>query len=88
MIKEAETTKNFWNGSGKIIEQFKTPEIRLIRESQTYPIMLQNAGRFSNHWFILLSNLFIHINGSNYIAHPLSLIWVELIPESDTSQVQ
>ncbi|KAJ8681235.1 hypothetical protein QAD02_017022 [Eretmocerus hayati] len=83
-LQEAEDTKKFWEGSGKSIHQFKTPDRRIIRESRTHPISLHNSGRFSSHWFILLTDIFIHVNGSNYTAHLLPLLWVDLTPDSDS----
>jgi amyotrophic lateral sclerosis 2 protein len=86
-IDDAESTKKFWEGSGKIVEQFKSPERRIIRESRSHPISLFNASIFSSHWFILLTDIFIHITGTSYKAHLLQLLWVELLPDSDTLQV-
>ncbi|XP_031779593.1 alsin [Nasonia vitripennis] len=85
-LQEAESTKSFWEGSGKIVEQFRSPERRMIRESRSHHISLFNSSRFSSHWFILLTDVFIHIAGTSYTAHPLPLLWVELLPDSDTFQ--
>lgn len=86
-FQQAESTKSFWEGSGKIVEQFRSPERRMIRESRSHHISLFNSSRFSSHWFILLTDVFIHITGTLYTAHPLPLLWVELLPDSDTFQV-
>ncbi|XP_014217091.1 alsin [Copidosoma floridanum] len=84
-LQDAESTKNFWEGSGKSIEQFRSPERRMIRESRSHAISLHNSSRFSSHWFILLTDVFIHVSGTNYYsAHLLPLLWVELLPDSDT----
>ncbi|KAF2882405.1 hypothetical protein ILUMI_23775 [Ignelater luminosus] len=80
---EAEKTKEFWLNSGKTIEQFRTPNRRLIRESHKHPVQLQNAGRFSSHWFILLTDILVHVNGSTPHIHDLTVVWVEP-PNDDT----
>ncbi|XP_058791668.1 alsin [Phymastichus coffea] len=85
-LQEAESTKSFWEGSGKIVEQFRTPERRMVRESFSHHISLFNSSRFSSHWFILLSDVFIHISGTTYTAHRLPLLWVEMLPDSDALQ--
>lgn len=85
---QAEATKLFWVNSGKSLELFKTPNRRLIRESHTNPLFLQNAGRFSSHWFILLTDILIHLNGSNPSIHQLPVIWVEPQQEENSSQYQ
>lgn len=82
-LANAERTKQFWLDSGKIIDFLKSPDIRLIRESYTHPIYLSNAGRFSSHYFILLSDSFIHIYNSLPTVHPLKTIWIDPQP-SDT----
>lgn len=87
-MQEAESTRTFWEGSGKIVEQFRSPERRMIRESRAHHISLLNSSRFSSHWFILLTDVFIHITGTAYTAHLLPLLWVELLPDSDTLQVR
>ena len=86
-LQEAESTKNFWEGSGKIVEQFRSPERRMIRESRTRHISLLNSSRFSSHWFILLTDVFIHITGTTYTAHLLPLLWVDMLADSDNLQV-
>ncbi|KAL7292949.1 hypothetical protein TKK_0013401 [Trichogramma kaykai] len=85
-IQEAEATKCFWEGPGKIIEQLRSLDRRMIRESRTHSISLYNAGRFSSHRFILLNDVFVHITGGSYVAHLLSLLWVELLQDSDQYQ--
>lgn len=86
-LQNAKSTKIFWEERGKLVEQFKTAERRMIRESRSHPISLHNSSRFSSHWFILLNDVFIHVNGTNYTAHLLPLLWVELIPDSDSLKV-
>ncbi|XP_011499590.1 PREDICTED: alsin [Ceratosolen solmsi marchali] len=85
-LEEAENTKKFWEGSGKIVEQFRLPERRMIRESRSHQISLFNSSIFSSHWFILLTDVFIHITGTSYAAYLLQLLWVELLPDSDALQ--
>lgn len=87
-LQEAESTKSFWEGSGKLVEQFRTSDRRMIRESRSHHISLLNSGRFSSHWFILLSDVFIHISGTTYTAHLLPLLWVEMLADSDNLQVR
>ncbi|XP_064292044.1 alsin isoform X1 [Plodia interpunctella] len=82
--KEAEITKLFWETTGKTLEQYKTPDRRLVRESKSRALNLVNPGRFSSHWFILLNDLFIHVNGSTTNLHPLETLWVESVPNTDT----
>lgn len=85
--REAEITKQFWEGSGKLIELLRSPERRLIRESRTHPISVLNSGRFTTHWFVLLTDIFIHITGSSHVSYPLPTLWVEPLQDSDTLQV-
>lgn len=76
-LENAEKTRNFWLDSGKNVSFLKTPHRRLIRESNTNPIFLANASRFSSHYFILLSDSFIHIANSLSTVHPLKTIWID-----------
>ncbi|XP_029056491.2 alsin [Osmia bicornis bicornis] len=84
--KEAEATKIFWENSGKLGELLRSPDRRLIRESRTHPLSILNCGRFSTHWFVLLTDIFIHVTGSSHTVHPLQTIWVEPLPDSETVQ--
>ncbi|XP_050685378.1 alsin isoform X2 [Leptidea sinapis] len=84
--KDADVTKLFWETVGKSLEQHRTPERRLIRESKSKQLNVVNPGRFSSHWFILFNNLFIHVNGSSTNIHPLETVWVEAAPNSDSAQ--
>lgn len=84
--QEALSTKNFWSDSGRGIEFLKSPKRRLVRDSHTFPIFLQNAGRFTSHWFILFSDLFVHVNGSTPHLHDLTTIWLE--PQQDETTQQ
>lgn len=84
--KEAETTRHFWENSGKVGELLRSPERRLIRESRSHPIALLNSGIFSTHWFILLTDIFIHVTGTYHTVHPLKTLWVEPLSDSETLQ--
>lgn len=86
--KEAEATKSFWESSGKLGELLRSPDRRLIRESRTNPISILNSGRFSTHWFVLLTDTLIHVTGTSYTVHPLQTLWVEILPDSETVQVR
>ncbi|XP_014478813.1 PREDICTED: alsin [Dinoponera quadriceps] len=84
--KEAEATKLFWESSGKLGELLRSPDRRLIRESRTYPISILNSGRFSSHWFVLLTDIFIHVTGTTHTVHPLRTLWVDPLPDSESVQ--
>lgn len=86
--KEAEATKLFWESSGKLGESLRSPDKRLIRESRTYPLSILNSSRFSSHWFVLLTDIFIHVTGTTHTVHPLRTLWVEPLPDSENVQVQ
>lgn len=81
--KEAEKTHNFWLNPGKNINFLIDPIRRVICDSQSDPIHLQNSSRFSSHRFILFTDIFAHINGSSSHIHSLTLIWLEL-PHHDS----
>ncbi|XP_011306147.1 alsin [Fopius arisanus] len=85
-IREAEMTRAFWESSGKLVELLKSPERRLIRESRSHPIFLLNSSRFSSHWFILLTDIFIHASGASHTVHQLPTLWVELVGDSEVIQ--
>nr|XP_012139045.1 PREDICTED: alsin isoform X2 [Megachile rotundata] len=84
--KEAEATKVFWENSGKLGELLRSPDRRLIRESRTHPLSILNSGRFSTHWFVLLTDIFIHVTGTSHTVHPLQTLWIEPLPDSETVQ--
>lgn len=83
-LANAERTRQFWLESGKSVNFLKTPHRRLVRESNANPIYLSNAGRFSSHHFILLSDAFIHVSNSLSTVHPLKTVWIDPQP-NDTS---
>ncbi|XP_050465644.1 alsin [Cataglyphis hispanica] len=84
--KEADTTKLFWENSGKLGELLRSPNRRLIRESKTYPLSILNSGIFSSHWFVLLTDIFIHVTGTTHTIHPLQTLWIEPLPDSENIQ--
>lgn len=87
-IKLAGETNNFWTANAKTVEHLKTPERRIIKESHKFPLHLHNASLFSSHWFILLNDVFIHMNGSTSIVHDLKTIWVEPQQDNPSGQYQ
>ncbi|GBP51947.1 Alsin [Eumeta japonica] len=84
--KEAEATKQFWEMSGKTLEQYRSPERLLIRESKSKPLNLVHSGRFATHRFILFNDFFLHISGSTQNVHKLETLWVEALSNSDSMQ--
>ena len=87
-INEAETTRKFWDSSGRAIENLRTPERRLIRESRGHPLSVINSGRFSSHWFILFTDILVHVTGGTQMSHPLNTLWVDAMQDTDTIQVR
>ncbi|KAM7407669.1 hypothetical protein PAMA_003415 [Pampus argenteus] len=90
--KEAENTFLFWkNHSGKTTEVLRLPQRRVVCESSNRSLTLQNAGRFSNHWFILFNDALVHTQGaipsqsffSTHHVYPLTCLWVK--PVTDNS---
>ncbi|KAM9710020.1 alsin-like isoform 2-T2 [Menidia menidia] len=80
--KEAETTLLFWKAhSGKTTEILRLPRRRVVCESSNRSVTLQNAGRFSNHWFILFSDVLVHMQFSTHHVYPLSCLWVTPLTE-------
>ncbi|XP_066901299.1 alsin [Halyomorpha halys] len=84
--KEAEMTKLFWDNAGRLSEILRTPKRRIIKDSRSSSLSLQNASRFSSHWFILLSDAFIHVSGGSHTVYNLEILWVELLNDSDNNQ--
>uniref|UniRef100_A0A3B3ZMZ5 PH domain-containing protein n=1 Tax=Periophthalmus magnuspinnatus TaxID=409849 RepID=A0A3B3ZMZ5_9GOBI len=82
--KEAETTCNFWKSySGKTTEVLRLPHRRVVCESSHRNLTLQNAGRFSNHWFILFNDALVHTQFSTHHIYPLTCLWVKPVTEDD-----
>ncbi|KAG7239896.1 hypothetical protein INR49_028296 [Caranx melampygus] len=91
--KEAETTFLFWNThSGKNTEGLRLPRRRVVCESSNRSLTLQNAGRFSNHWFILFNDALVHTQGaipsqnffSTHHIYPLTCLWVKPVTEDSS----
>ncbi|KAL6100615.1 als2 [Pungitius sinensis] len=91
--KEAETTSLFWSShSGKTTEVLRLPQRRVVCESSNRSLTLQNAGRFSNHWFILFNDTLVHTQGaipsqslfSTHHIYPLASLWVKPLTEDSS----
>lgn len=41
-------------------EVLRLPQRRVVCESSNRSLTLQNAGRFTNHWFILFNDALVH----------------------------
>ncbi|XP_076603108.1 alsin-like isoform X2 [Chaetodon auriga] len=91
--KEAETTLLFWKThSGKTTEVLRLPRRRVVCESSNRSLTLQNAGRFSNHWFMLFNDVLVHTQGaipsqslfSTYHVYPLTCLWVKPVTEDSS----
>ncbi|XP_053184200.1 alsin-like [Scomber japonicus] len=81
--KEAETTFLFWKThSGKTTEVLRLPKRRVVCESNNRSLTLQNAGRFSNHWFILFNDALVHTQFSTHHIYPLTCLWAKPITEN------
>ncbi|XP_018537544.1 alsin isoform X2 [Lates calcarifer] len=91
--KEAETTFLFWKTHcGKHTEVLRLPQRRVVCESSNRSLTLQNAGRFSNHWFILFNDALVHTQGaipsqsffSSHHVYPLTCLWVKPVTEDSS----
>ncbi|XP_029980633.1 alsin-like isoform X2 [Sphaeramia orbicularis] len=91
--KDAETTFIFWKThSGKTTEFLRLPQRRVMCESSNRSLTVQNAGRFSNHWFILFNDALVHTQGaipsqslfSTHHVYPLTCLWVKPVTENTT----
>ncbi|KAG0724053.1 Alsin [Chionoecetes opilio] len=78
---EAEETKNFWETCSnlKMVEALSSPSRRMLRESKSHPINVHNAGRFSSHSFVLLTDILVHIQYSTFSTYNLNTMWVESV---------
>nr|XP_046260313.1 alsin-like isoform X3 [Scatophagus argus] len=92
-MKEAETTFLFWKThSGKTAEDLRLPQRRVVCESSNRSLTLQNAGRFSSHWFILFNDALVHTQGaipsqslfSTHHVYPLTCLWVKPVTEDSS----
>ncbi|XP_051814997.1 alsin-like isoform X1 [Acanthochromis polyacanthus] len=88
--KEADATFVFWKThSGKTTEVLRLPRRRVVCESSNRSLTLQNAGRFSSHWFILFNDALVHTQGtipsqsffSTHHVYPLTCLWVKPVTE-------
>uniref|UniRef100_A0A672IXI3 Alsin Rho guanine nucleotide exchange factor ALS2 n=1 Tax=Salarias fasciatus TaxID=181472 RepID=A0A672IXI3_SALFA len=76
--REAEITLQFWKShSGKTAEVLRLPRRRVVCESSNRSLTLQNAGRFSNHWFILFNDALVHTQFTTHHVYPLASLWVK-----------
>ncbi|XP_034550228.1 alsin-like isoform X2 [Notolabrus celidotus] len=83
--KEAETTFLFWKAHpGKSTEVLRLPKRRVVCESRNRSLTLQNAGRFSNHWFILFNDALVHTQFSTHSVYPLTCLWVKPVTDDST----
>uniref|UniRef100_A0A673ATW6 Alsin Rho guanine nucleotide exchange factor ALS2 a n=1 Tax=Sphaeramia orbicularis TaxID=375764 RepID=A0A673ATW6_9TELE len=85
--KDAETTFIFWKThSGKTTEFLRLPQRRVMCESSNRSLTVQNAGRFSNHWFILFNDALVHTQFSTHHVYPLTCLWVKPVTENTTGK--
>ncbi|KAM6946062.1 alsin-like [Aplochiton taeniatus] len=83
--KEAEATWLFWKtSSGKSVDPLRSPERRVVCESSNRTLTLQNAGRFSNVWFLLFNDALVQAQLSGYQTFPLATLWVRPVTEDDS----
>uniref|UniRef100_A0AAQ4RL14 PH domain-containing protein n=1 Tax=Gasterosteus aculeatus aculeatus TaxID=481459 RepID=A0AAQ4RL14_GASAC len=59
----------------------RLPQRRVVCESGNRSLTLQNAGRFSNHWFILFNDTLVHTQFSTHHIYPLASLWVKPVTE-------
>uniref|UniRef100_UPI0035900305 alsin isoform X2 n=1 Tax=Myxine glutinosa TaxID=7769 RepID=UPI0035900305 len=84
---DAEKTRLFWvSCTAKMSDSLRQPNRRLVQESRCCPLLLQNAARFSIHWFILFNDMFVHVQFSSHQILPLKTLWIDAtqddIPEN------
>ncbi|XP_022079159.1 alsin-like isoform X2 [Acanthaster planci] len=85
----AEETRAFWESCpSKLAEAIKKPDRRLLRDSRSNPLTLQNSGRLSQNWFLLFADIFIHVQFSTHQAYPLALIWAEPGQQANQNTIQ
>uniref|UniRef100_A0A669CCL0 Alsin Rho guanine nucleotide exchange factor ALS2 n=1 Tax=Oreochromis niloticus TaxID=8128 RepID=A0A669CCL0_ORENI len=63
-------------------ECLRLPRRRVVCESSNRSLTLQNAGRFSNHWFILFNDALVHTQFSTHHVYPLTCLWVKPVTEN------
>ncbi|XP_030284576.1 alsin-like isoform X4 [Sparus aurata] len=90
--KEAENTFHFWKTHSGKTEDLRLAQRRVVCESSNRSLTLQNAGRFSNHWFILFNDALVHTQGaipsqsifSTHHVYPLTCLWVKPVTEDSS----
>ena len=50
---------------------------RILLNSRDNPVNVSNAGSFSKHWIVLMSDVLAHAGYSSVTTHPLKAIWIE-----------
>uniref|UniRef100_A0AAX7V7E8 Alsin Rho guanine nucleotide exchange factor ALS2 a n=1 Tax=Astatotilapia calliptera TaxID=8154 RepID=A0AAX7V7E8_ASTCA len=60
----------------------RLPRRRVVCESSNRSLTPQNAGRFSNHWFILFNDALVHTQFSTHHVYPLTCLWVKPVTEN------
>lgn len=86
-LNQAENTKVFWeNTPQKLVDTFRSPQRRLIKDSRSLPLNLSSSGRFSSHLFILFNDVFVHSQFGGLQSYPLQLVWVEPLPDCGNLQ--
>lgn len=55
----------------------------MVCESSNRSLTLQNAGRFSNHWFILFNDTLVHSQFSTHHIYPLTCLWAKPVTENN-----
>uniref|UniRef100_A0A3P9C215 Alsin Rho guanine nucleotide exchange factor ALS2 n=1 Tax=Maylandia zebra TaxID=106582 RepID=A0A3P9C215_9CICH len=63
-------------------ECLRLPRRRVVCESSNRSLTPQNAGRFSNHWFILFNDALVHTQFSTHHVYPLTCLWVKPVTEN------
>uniref|UniRef100_A0A672IV93 Alsin Rho guanine nucleotide exchange factor ALS2 n=1 Tax=Salarias fasciatus TaxID=181472 RepID=A0A672IV93_SALFA len=79
--REAEITLQFWKSHSGKTEVLRLPRRRVVCESSNRSLTLQNAGRFSNHWFILFNDALVHTQFTTHHVYPLASLWVKPVTE-------
>ncbi|XP_071943123.1 alsin-like isoform X2 [Antedon mediterranea] len=79
----AEETRAFWESCpAKLQENIKSADRRVIRDSRQQLLQLVNGSRLSVHWFLLFSDVFVHVQSVSHYIYPLNLVWAEPVQDS------
>lgn len=82
----AEATKAFWESvPQKIVDMYRVPQCRMLRDSKTHPLQLLSTGRFASHHFILFNDKFTHYHFGGFQNYSLQTVWVEADTEAETT---